>query len=142
MKTVFVKPDEAPRSWYLIDAEGKSLGRVAAKVAYVLRGKNKPFYTPHQEIGDYVVVINVDKIAITGRKRENKIYYHHTGYPGGLHDQNYQALSERHPCMPLELAIRGMLPKGPLGRKLNKNVKIYVGLNHPHTAQQPIALEL
>lgn len=142
MKTVFVKPDEAPRSWYLIDAEGKSLGRVAAKVAYVLRGKNKPFYTPHQEIGDYVVVINVGKIAVTGRKRENKIYYHHTGFPGGLREQNYQALSERHPEKPLEIAIRGMLPKGPLGRKLNKNVKIYAGSNHPHAAQQPVVLDL
>jgi large subunit ribosomal protein L13 len=142
MKTLFVKPDEAPRSWYLIDAEGKSVGRVAAKVAYVLRGKNKPFYTPHQEIGDYVVVINVDKIAITGRKRENKIYYHYSGYPGGLREQTYQALSARHPEMPLELAIRGMLPKGPLGRKLSNNVKIYAGSNHPHAAQQPIAMEL
>ena len=142
MKTVFVKPDAAPRSWYLIDAEGKSLGRVAAKVAYVLRGKNKPFYTPHQEIGDYVVVVNADKIAISGNKREDKVYYHHTGFVGGLRSQNYQALSERHPSMPLEIAIRGMLPKGPLGRKLNKNVKIYAGTSHPHSAQQPIPLEL
>lgn len=142
MKTLFVKPDEAPRSWYLIDAEGKSLGRVAAKVAYVLRGKNKPFYTPHQEIGDFVVVINAEKVAVTGRKRANKMYYHHTGFPGGLRGQTYQALSDRHPGMPLEIAIRGMLPKGPLGRKLNKNVKIYAGQNHPHAAQQPIALEL
>lgn len=142
MKTVFVKPDAAPRSWYLIDAEGKSLGRVAAKVAYVLRGKNKPFYTPHQEIGDYVVVVNADKIAISGNKREDKVYYHHTGFVGGLRSQNYQALSERHPSMPLEIAIRGMLPKGPLGRKLNKNVKIYAGASHPHSAQQPIPLEL
>lgn len=142
MKTVFVKPEEAPRSWYLIDAEGKSLGRVAAKVAYILRGKNKPFYTPHQEIGDYVVVINADKVAVTGAKRENKMYYHHTGFPGGLKGQTYQALSDRHPGMPLEIAIRGMLPKGPLGRKLNKNVKIYAGSNHPHAAQQPVALEL
>ncbi len=142
MKTVFVKPEEAPRSWYLIDAEGKSLGRVASKVAYILRGKNKPFYTPHQEIGDYVVVINADKVAVTGAKRENKMYYHHTGFPGGLKGQTYQALSDRHPGMPLEIAIRGMLPKGPLGRKLNKNVKIYAGSNHPHAAQQPVALEL
>ncbi|NLJ47381.1 MAG: 50S ribosomal protein L13 [Treponema sp.] len=142
MKTVFVKPEEAPRSWYLIDAEGKSLGRVAAKVAYILRGKNKPFYTPHQEIGDYVVVINADKVAVTGAKREKKMYYHHTGFPGGLKGQNYQTLSDRHPGMPLEIAIRGMLPKGPLGRKLNKNVKIYAGSSHPHAAQQPVALEL
>ncbi|HSV56059.1 MAG TPA: 50S ribosomal protein L13 [Magnetospirillaceae bacterium] len=142
MKTVFVKPYEAPRSWYLIDAEGKPLGRVATKVAYILRGKNKPFYTPHQEIGDFVVVINADKAAVTGSKPEQKMYYRHSGYPGGIRGQTYQALSAKHPAMPLELAIRGMLPKGPLGRKLNKNVKIYAGSGHPHAAQQPVALQI
>ncbi len=142
MKTLFVKPDEAPRTWYVIDVQGKRLGLVAAKVAHMLRGKNKPFYTPHQEIGDYVVVINADKIDISGRKRENKMYYHHTGFPGGLKTTTFAKLIEKHPTDPLENAIRGMLPKGPLGRRLITNVKLYAGPNHPHAAQQPIVLEL
>jgi len=141
-KTVFAKPDEAPRSWFIIDAEGKPLGRVASKVAHVLRGKHKAFYTPHQEVGDYIVVINAEKIAISGRKRENKVYYHHTGFPGGLKDYTFQELLGRDGTSPLEIAIRGMLPKGPLGRKLSKNVKIYTGSTHPHAAQQPVVLEL
>ncbi len=142
MKTLFVKPDEAPRTWYVIDVQGKRLGLVAAKVAHMLRGKNKPFYTPHQEIGDYVVVINADKIDISGRKRENKMYYHHTGFPGGLKTTTFAKLIEKHPTDPLENAIRGMLPKGPLGRRLITNVKLYAGPSHPHAAQQPIVLEL
>ncbi len=108
----------------------------------MLRGKNKPFYTPHQEIGDYVVVINADKIDISGRKRENKVYYHHTGFPGGLKTTTFAKLIEKHPTDPLENAIRGMLPKGPLGRRLITNVKLYAGPNHPHAAQKPIVLEL
>jgi large subunit ribosomal protein L13 len=142
MKTVFVTPQTAQRSWYVIDAEGKPLGRVAAKVAYMLRGKNKPTYTPSQETGDFIVVINADKIAVSGRKRQNKMYYRHTGYPGGLKDNTFDELIGRDPVAPLELAIRGMLPKGPLGRKLYKNAKIYAGPNHPHAAQAPVAIEL
>ncbi len=142
MKTVFVTPENATRSWYVIDAEGKPLGRVAAKVAYMLRGKNKPTYTPSQETGDFIVVVNADKVAVTGRKRNDKMYYHHTGYPGGLKEQTFRQLIERHPTSPLEIAIRGMLPKGPLGRKLFLNAKIYTGPNHPHAAQQPTAIEL
>ena len=142
MKTVFVTPETAERSWYLIDAEGKPLGRVAAKVATMLRGKNKPTYTPSQETGDFVVIINAEKVAVTGRKRQNKMYYRHTGYPGGLKDANFRDLIERHPTDPLELAVRGMLPKGPLGRKLLKNAKFYAGSNHPHAAQRPISIEL
>ncbi|HOX49657.1 MAG TPA: 50S ribosomal protein L13 [Spirochaetia bacterium] len=142
MKTVFVTPDEATRSWYVIDAEGKPLGRVAAKVASMLRGKNKPTYEPSQETGDFVVVINADKVAISGRKRQNKMYYHHTGFPGGLKDFTFKQLIERHPTEPLERAVYGMLPKGPLGRKLYKNVKFYAGSSHPHAAQQPTAIEL
>jgi len=142
MKTVFVTPQTAQRSWYVIDAEGKPLGRVAAKVAYMLRGKNKPTYTPSQETGDFIVVINADKVAISGRKRQNKMYYRHTGYPGGLKDDTFSELIARDPVAPLELAIRGMLPKGPLGRKLYKNAKIYAGPNHPHAAQGPVAIEL
>jgi large subunit ribosomal protein L13 len=142
MKTVFVTPETAQRAWYVIDAEGKPLGRVAAKVAYILRGKNKATYTPSQETGDFVVVINAEKISISGRKRQNKMYYRHSGYPGGLKDSTFDALIERHPTDPLEIAVRGMLPKGPLGRKLFKNAKFYAGSSHPHTAQQPTAIEL
>lgn len=142
MKTQFVKPEEAVRSWYVIDAQGKRLGRVAAKVAHLLRGKHKPFYTPHQEIGDYVIIVNADKVDISGRKRENKIYYRHTGFIGGLRETTFAKLIERHPAQPLEMAIRGMLPKGPLGRRLFTNVKVYAGPNHPHVAQQPVVVEL
>jgi len=142
MKTVFVTPETAKRSWYVIDAEGKPLGRVAAKVAYMLRGKNKPTYTPSQETGDFIVVVNADKIAVTGRKRQNKMYYYHTGFPGGVKGSTFKQLIDRDPVQPLEIAIRGMLPKGPLGRKLYKNAKIYAGPKHPHAAQAPVAIEL
>jgi len=142
MKTVYVKPEEASRSWYVIDVEGKRLGRVAATIAHMLRGKNKPFYAPHQECGDYIVVVNADKIQVSGRKFENKVYYHHTGYPGGLRENTFAELIARDGARPLENAIRGMLPKGPLGRKLYQNVKVYAGPTHPHAAQQPVALEL
>ncbi|HOV93788.1 MAG TPA: 50S ribosomal protein L13 [Spirochaetales bacterium] len=142
MKTVFVTPATAKRNWYVIDAEGKPLGRVAAKVATILRGKNKPTYTPSQETGDFVIVINADKVAISGRKRQNKIYYRHSGYPGGLRENTFEQLIERNPVEPMELAIWGMLPKGALGRKLFKNVKVYAGPNHPHAAQMPVAIDL
>jgi len=142
MKTVFVTAATAERKWYIIDAAGKPLGRVAAKVASILRGKNKPTFTPSQETGDYVIVINADKVAVTGRKRQNKMYYHYTGFPGGLKDYSFDELIGRNPISPMELAIRGMLPKGPLGRKLFKNVKVYAGPNHPHAAQMPIAIDL
>lgn len=142
MKTVFVTPATAERKWYIIDAAGKPLGRVAARVASILRGKNKPTYTPSQETGDYVIVINADKVVLTGRKRQNKMYYHHTGFPGGLKDYTYEELLGRNPVAPLEIAIRGMLPKGPLGRKLFKNAKVYAGASHPHAAQMPTAIEL
>lgn len=142
MKTVFVKPAEAPRSWFIIDAEGQNLGRVAAKAACLLRGKHKPFYTPHQEIGDYVVIVNAEKIGISGRKRTDKIYYRHTGYAGGLKETTFEKLIERHPASPIEKAVRGMLPKGPLGRKLALNCKVYAGPDHPHAAQKPVAIEV
>lgn len=142
MKTLFVKPAEAERSWFIIDAKGKRLGRIAVKVAHILRGKHKPYYTPHQEIGDYVIIINADKVDISGRKRENKVYYHHTGYIGGLKEVTFAKMIERKPVQPMEMAIRGMLPKGPLGRQLFTNVKVYAGPNHPHAAQQPVAIEL
>jgi len=142
MKTIFVTSATADRKWYLIDAEGKPLGRVAVKVASMLRGKNKPTYTPSQETGDYVVVVNADKVALTGRKRQNKMYYKHSGYAGGLKDFTFTELSQNNPVAPLELAVKGMLPKGPLCRKVYKNVKIYAGPQHPHTAQAPIAIDL
>jgi large subunit ribosomal protein L13 len=142
MKTVFVKPAEVQREWFLIDGSGKSLGRLAARVAAIVRGKEKAVYAPHQETGDFVVVVNAGKIAITGNKEQDKLYRHHTGYPGALKTENYASLAKRQPTAPLEKAIHGMLPKGPLGRKLLKNVKIYEGAGHPHTAQNPKTIEL
>ncbi len=142
MKTVFVKPADAERKWFVIDAQDQILGRVAAKVASIVRGKEKAIFAPHHELGDYVVVINADKIAVTGRKRQYKMYYSYSGYVGGLKANSFEELAARHPTEPLELAIKGMLPKGPLGRKLLKNVKIYAGTAHPHTAQNPQAVEL
>ena len=142
MKTVFVKPADVERKWFLIDAEGKVLGRVAARVASILRGKEKAVFVPHQEVGDFVVIVNADKIAITGDKARQKQYHHHTGYPGGLKTVNFEKLIEKHPTSPLELAIKGMLPKGPLGRKLLKNVKLYSGAEHPHAAQNLQKIEI
>lgn len=142
MKTIFVKEQEAVRNWYVIDAADKPLGRVAVKAASVLRGKNKPSFAPNQEMGDFVVIINADKVAVTGNKALDKMYHHHTGYVGGLKSANFTQTIERHPEDPLKLAIKGMLPKGPLGRKLLENVKIYAGENHPHAAQNPKALEV
>jgi large subunit ribosomal protein L13 len=141
MKTVFTNPVSVERKWYIIDAEGKVLGRVAAKIASIVRGKNKAIFVPNQEIGDFVVVINADKIVVTGRKPLQKMYYRHTGYVGGLKTTTYEKLIAQHPTRPLEYAIKGMLPKGPLGRKMAKNVKIYAGTSHPHGAQNPIILE-
>jgi len=142
MKTEFINPQNVERKWFLLDAEGKVLGRVAARVASILRGKEKAVYAPHQEVGDYVVVINAEKIVITGRKAQQKEYHHHTGYPGGLKTLNYEKLAAKHPCSPLELAIKGMFPKGPLARKLLKNVKVYAGAEHPHAAQNLQKIEL
>lgn len=142
MKTVYVKPAAAERKWFVIDAQDKVLGRVATKIASVVRGKEKAIFAPHHELGDYVVVINADKIAVTGDKRRQKMYYRHTGFVGGLKAHNFEETIARHPTMPLELAVKGMLPKGPLGRKLLKNVKIYAGAEHPHAAQNPQAIEL
>jgi len=141
MKTVFAKPASVERKWYVIDAEGKILGRVAAKVASIVRGKNKAIFVPHQEVGDFVVVLNADKIVVTGRKAEQKLYYRHSGYIGGLKTNTFEKLIARHPTKPLENAIKGMLPKGPLGRKMAKNVKLYAGTVHPHGSQKPVPIE-
>jgi large subunit ribosomal protein L13 len=142
MKTEFIKPAVVVRKWFVIDAEGKPLGRVAAKAASIVRGKEKAVYAPHQEVGDFVVVVNAEKVAISGRKAQQKLYYHHSGYVGGLKSVTFERLIARHPAAPLEKAIQGMLPKGPLGRKLLKNVKVYAGSTHPHAAQNPAAIDL
>lgn len=142
MKTIFAKEQEVARNWYVIDAAGKPLGRVAAKVAYVLRGKHKASFTPNVEMGDFVVIINADKVAVTGAKATDKMYYHHTGYVGGLKANNFLKTIERHPEDPLKLAIKGMIPNGRLGRRLLTNVKIYAGAEHPHAAQNPQPLEV
>lgn len=142
MKTIFEKPASVERKWYVIDAEGVSLGRVAVKAAYLLRGKNKACYTPHQEIGDYVIIVNAEKAAMTGRKKTDKMYYRHSGFLGGMTAETYDKVVAKKPTMPMEKAVKGMLPKGPLGYKLFTNVKIYAGANHPHAAQQPIAVEV
>jgi large subunit ribosomal protein L13 len=142
MKTIFVKDYEQKRDWYLIDAEGKPLGRVAAKVASILRGKNKPTYTPNQEMGDYVIIINADKVAVSGNKRTDMLYRHYTGFVGGLRSYTFEKLIERHPTQPLERTIAGMLPNGKLGRRLMSNVKVYAGSEHPHASQNPKVIEL
>jgi large subunit ribosomal protein L13 len=142
MKTLFVKPENAERTWYVIDAKGKMMGRVAAKAAAMARGKEKPQFTPLWETGDYVIIINAAEIGISGRKRTEKLYYRHSGYVGGLKKSTFEKLIERHGAMPLELAVKGMLPHGPLGRKIYKNVKIYAGPEHPHAAQNPTPVEI
>ena len=142
MKTIFVKPKEVTRKWYLIDAEGKILGKVAAKAAELVRGKHKALYTPHQEIGDYVIIVNAAAAVVTGRKRQQKEYYKHSGYPGGLTSETYEKVLKRKPVFPIEHAVRGMLPKGRLGRKLFTNIKVYADGRHPHSAQQPEVVEI
>jgi len=142
MKTLYVKTKDVDRKWYLIDAEGKTLGRVAVKAATLLRGKHKPIFVPHHEIGDFVVIINADKIAVTGAKRTDKMYYNHSGQPGGMRVTSFEKMMERKPTYPLEVAIRGMLPKNRLGRKLLGNAKVYAGGEHPHGAQQPEMMEI
>jgi large subunit ribosomal protein L13 len=141
-KTQFLNPRDISRKWYVIDANGHSLGRVATQVATLLRGKHRPYYTPHQEVGDHVIVINARHAVVTGRKFEQKKYYRHSGYPGGLKTENYRKVIARKPVFPMQQAVRGMLPKGRLGRKLFGNVKIYADGAHPHAAQQPEELAL
>ena len=137
MKTISAKPASVKRDWYLIDAEGKTLGRMAAAIATRLRGKHKPEYTPHVDTGDYIVVINADKVRVTGNKAKDKIYHSHTGYPGGLKSISFEKLMEKAPERTIQSAVRGMLPKGPLGRVMFKKLKVYAGTEHPHIAQQP-----
>jgi len=142
MKTTITKPDELERTWYVVDAEGQTLGRLASQVAAVLRGKHKPTFSPSVDCGDYVVIVNAEKIRVTGNKLDDKMYYRHSGYPGGLTEINLRDQLERYPTRPVELAIKGMLPKNKLGRKMFKKLKVYVGPEHPHQAQSPVTLEL
>ena len=142
MKTYMTGEDALVRKWYVIDAEGKTFGRLASRVASILRGKHKPEFTPHADMGDYVIVVNADKLVFTGNKLDQKVYYHHTGYPGGLKETTYRALMETRPEFALEHAIKGMLPKNSLGRQMIKKLKVYAGPNHNHEAQQPETLEV
>lgn len=142
MKTIFVKPLSVVKKWYLIDAEGKELGRVAVAAARILRGKNKPEFVPHQDMGDFVIIINAAKAALTGNKYQDKKYYRHSQFPGGLTVESYADMVVRKPTFPMEHAVKGMLPKGPLGYKLFTNMKVYGGSVHPHAAQQPIQVEI
>jgi len=142
MKTIIVKPQSVQKKWYLIDAEGKELGRVAVAAANILRGKNKPEYLPNEDMGDYVIIINAAKAAMSGNKAADKMYYRVSGYAGGLKQESYEQLIVRKPTFPMEHAIKGMLPRGPLGRKLFTNVKVYADAKHPHAAQQPIQVEI
>ena len=142
MKTYTAKAGEIRQDWYVVDAAGKVLGRLAAEIARRLRGKHKPEFTPHMDTGDYIVVVNADKLRVTGRKAESKMYYRHSGYPGGIYSTTFAKLHARHPDRVLKLAVKGMLPKGPLGYAMLKKMKIYSGVDHPHTAQQPKNLEI
>lgn len=141
MKSFIAKPHEVERKWYVVDAEGKTLGRVASQVATVLRGKNKPTFTPHVDCGDYVIVINAEKVEVTGKKRKEKIYKHHTGYPGGLRETTFDKLIEKKPEEIIRHAVKGMMPKGKLGRQMYKKLKVYAGPEHGHAAQKPEKLE-
>lgn len=142
MKTFVAKPLEVVRDWYIVDAEDKVLGRLAAQIAHRLRGKHKPEFTPNCDTGDYIVVINAEKIGVTGTKRLNKMYHRHTGYVGNMKHFNFEQMIERSPEEVLKLAVKGMMPKGPLGREMMKKLKIYAGSEHPHTAQQPKTLDI
>ncbi len=142
MKTFSAKLAEVKRDWYVVDAEGKTLGRLATEIARRLRGKHKPIYTPHIDTGDYIIVINAEKIAVTGKKLDDKMYYHHTGYIGNLKSETLRERLERHPERAIEAAVKGMLPRGPLGRAMFKKMKVFVGSEHTHAAQQPKVLDI
>lgn len=142
MKTFSAKAAEVERQWWLVDADGKTLGRLASEIATRLRGKHKPEYTPHVDTGDYVVVVNVEKLRVTGNKRSDKMYHHHTGYIGNLKSTSFEKLQASHPERILQLAVKGMLPKNPLGRAMLKKMKVYAGSEHRHDAQQPTPVDL
>lgn len=142
MKTFSAKPETVTRGWYLVDADGKTLGRLATELARRLRGKHKPEYTPHVDTGDFLVVVNAEKVRVTGRKLEDKIYHWHTGYIGNLKQTSLGKLLNEHPERVIEMAVKGMLPKNPLGRAMFKKLKVYAGAEHKHQAQQPQKLDI
>ena len=142
MNTFVPKKDDIERKWYVVDAEGQVFGRVASQVASILRGKNKPYYTPNMDTGDYVIIINADKLVLTGKKLDQKVYYHHSGYAGGLKETKYRKLMAEKPEFAIRRAVVGMLPKGPLGRQMAKKLKVYAGSEHEHAAQKPEKYEL
>jgi large subunit ribosomal protein L13 len=142
MRTFSAKPHEVNHDWYVVDASGKTLGRLATEIARRLRGKHKPEYTPHVDTGDYIIVVNADKVHVTGRKATDKMYHHHTGYVGNLKSISFEKLQARAPGRVIELAVKGMLPKNPLGRAMFRKLKVYAGPEHKHAAQQPKALEI
>jgi len=142
MKTYSAKPGDIQRKWLIVDAQDKTLGRIATEIARVLRGKHKAQYTPHMDTGDFVVVVNAAKVRVTGRKEADKIYYRHTGYPGGIRSANFKTMIEKHPERVIEQAVKGMLPKNSLGRTIYKKLKVYAGAEHPHEAQQPQAMSI
>ena len=142
MKTFSAKAETVKRDWYIVDATDKTLGRLATELARRLRGKHKPEYTPHVDTGDYIVVINADKVRVTGNKLTDKVYYHHTGYIGNMKSITLDKMMDKHPTRAIEIAVKGMLPKNPLGRAMFLKLKVYAGADHKHTAQQPQALEL
>lgn len=142
MKTFTAKNETVQRDWYVVDAAGQTLGRLATEIASRLRGKHKPEYTPHVDTGDYIVIVNAEKIQVTGNKAQDKMYYSHTGFPGGLKSINFEKLNQRAPERIIEIAVKGMLPKNPLGRAMYRKMKVYAGANHPHAAQQPQELKI
>ncbi|MEX8520853.1 MAG: 50S ribosomal protein L13 [Leptothrix sp. (in: b-proteobacteria)] len=142
MKTFSAKPAEVVHEWFVIDATNKVLGRVASEVALRLRGKHKPIYTPHVDTGDFIVIVNADKIRVTGSKPLEKKYYRHSGFPGGIYETNFRDLQAKHPGRAIQKAVKGMLPKGPLGYAMIKKLKVYAGAEHPHAAQQPKTLDI
>ncbi len=142
MKTFVAKPETVKRDWYVVDAEGKTLGRLATEIARRLRGKHKPEFTPHVDTGDYIIVINAEKVAVTGNKAAGKMYYAHSGFPGGIKSISFEKLIVRKPEMVIESAVKGMLPKGPLGRAMYRKLKVYAGTEHNHAAQQPQVLDI
>ncbi len=142
MKTYSAKPKDINREWFVVDAAGIPLGRLATQVATILRGKHKPMYTPSMDVGDHIIVINAEKIVLTGRKAQTKMYYRHSGYPGGLKETTFDKLIVKHPTRAIELAVKGMLPHNSLGRQMFRKLKVYAGTDHPHTAQQPKVLDL
>lgn len=142
MKTFSAKPAEVKRDWYVIDATGKTLGRLATEVARRLRGKHKPEYTPHVDTGDYIVIVNAEKVHVTGNKFNDKMYYQHSGYPGGMKSTSFEKMIQKSPERVIEIAVKGMLPKNPLGRAMYRKLKVYAGPDHTHSAQQPQPLEI